>query len=67
MILGMKEHYSTDKNGSIQINTQFHYGFKAHIVCDENTEPGSVQCDIDKPDIMMYFTKAKYGGLSKWS
>ena len=35
---GIKEHYSTDKNGNTQIKKEFHFGFKAHIICDIKTE-----------------------------
>ena len=35
---GIKEHYTTDKNGITQIKQEFHFGFKAHIICDVKTE-----------------------------
>jgi len=33
-----KEYHYTDKNGKEQVKTEWHYGFKAHIICDVKTE-----------------------------
>ena len=33
-----KEYYHTDKNGKEQVKTEWHYGFKAHLICDIKTE-----------------------------
>jgi hypothetical protein len=33
-----KEYHYTNKNGKEQIKTEWHYGFKAHIICDVKTE-----------------------------
>jgi len=35
---GIKEQYYTDKNGNEQVKKEFHFGFKAHIICDVKTE-----------------------------
>ena len=35
---GVKEYHYEDKNGSPQVKKEFHYGFKAHIICDVKTE-----------------------------
>jgi len=35
---GVKEHHYKDKNGKAQVKKEYHYGFKAHIVCDVKTE-----------------------------
>ena len=35
---GVKEYQHTDKNGKAQVKKEYHYGFKAHIVCDVKTE-----------------------------
>ena len=34
----MKEYHYTDKNGKRQTKKEYHYGFKAHIICDVKTE-----------------------------
>jgi len=36
--MGMKEYHYVDKNGKAQVKKEYHYGFKAHIVCDVKTE-----------------------------
>lgn len=33
-----KEYHYTDKNGKNQVKKEWHYGFKAHIICDVKTE-----------------------------
>jgi len=33
-----KEYHYTDKNGKKQVKTEWHYGFKAHLICDVKTE-----------------------------
>ena len=35
---GVKEHHYTDKNGKPQVKKEYHYCFKAHIICDVKTE-----------------------------
>ena len=35
---GMKEYHYTDKHGNAQVKKEYHFGFKAHIVCDVKTE-----------------------------
>jgi len=35
---GMKEYHYEDKNGKAQVKKEYHYGFKAHIICDVKTE-----------------------------
>lgn len=34
----VKEYYYTDKSGKEQVKKEYHYGFKAHIICDVKTE-----------------------------
>ena len=34
----VKEYHYVDKNGKEQIKKEYHYGFKAHIICDVKTE-----------------------------
>jgi len=34
----VKEYHFEDKNGKKQVKKEYHYGFKAHIVCDVETE-----------------------------
>jgi hypothetical protein len=34
----VKEYHYTDKNGKPQVKREYHYGFKAHIICDVKTE-----------------------------
>ena len=34
----LKEYHYTDKNGKPQVKKEYHYGFKAHIMCDIGTE-----------------------------
>jgi hypothetical protein len=33
-----KEYYFTDKNGNKRTESEYHYGFKQHTICDVNTE-----------------------------
>jgi len=33
-----KEYHYTDKKGKKQVKTEWHYGFKAHLICDVKTE-----------------------------
>lgn len=33
-----KEYHYTDKNGNEQVKTEWHYGFKVHLICDVKTE-----------------------------
>ena len=33
-----KEYHYEDKNGKKQVKKEYHYGFKAHIICDVDTE-----------------------------
>lgn len=33
-----KEYHYVDKNGKKQVKKEYHYGFKAHIICDVETE-----------------------------
>ena len=33
-----KEYHYVDKNGKKQVKKEYHYGFKAHIICDVDTE-----------------------------
>ena len=35
---GVKEYHYEDKNGNPQVKKEYHYGFKAHIICDVKTE-----------------------------
>ena len=35
---GVKEHHYNDKNGKQQVKKEYHFGFKAHIICDVKTE-----------------------------
>jgi hypothetical protein len=35
---GVKEYHYEDKNGKPQVKKEYHYGFKAHIICDVKTE-----------------------------
>jgi hypothetical protein len=35
---GVKEYHYEDKNGNPQVKKEYHYGFKAHIICDSKTE-----------------------------
>ena len=35
---GVKEYHYEDKNGKPQVKKEYHFGFKAHIVCDAKTE-----------------------------
>ena len=35
---GVKEYRYEDKNGKPQVKKEYHYGFKAHIICDARTE-----------------------------
>jgi len=35
---GVKEHHYEDKSGNPQVKKEYHFGFKAHIVCDVKTE-----------------------------
>jgi hypothetical protein len=34
----VKEYHYTDRNGKAQVKKEYHYGFKAHIICDVKTE-----------------------------
>ena len=34
----VKEYHYQDKNGKSQVKKEYHFGFKAHIVCDVDTE-----------------------------
>jgi len=34
----VKEYHYVDKNGKAQVKKEYHYGFKAHIICDVKTE-----------------------------
>jgi len=34
----VKEYHYTDKKGEKQVKKEFHFGFKAHIICDVTTE-----------------------------
>ena len=34
----VKEYHYKDKNGKPQVKKEYHYGFKAHIICDVKTE-----------------------------
>ena len=34
----VKEYHYTDKNGKAQVKKEYHFGFKAHIICDINSE-----------------------------
>jgi len=34
----VKEYHYEDKNGKAQVKKEYHYGFKAHIICDVKTE-----------------------------
>jgi len=34
----VKEYHYADKNGKPQVKKEYHFGFKAHIVCDVDTE-----------------------------
>ena len=34
----VKEYHYTDKNGKPQVKKEYHFGFKAHILCDVKTE-----------------------------
>ena len=34
----VKEYRYTDKNGKSQVKKEYHFGFKAHIICDVDTE-----------------------------
>jgi len=33
-----KEYHYTDSNGKAQVKKEYHFGFKAHIICDVDTE-----------------------------
>jgi hypothetical protein len=33
-----KEYHTGDRNGKTRTTTEFHYGFKAHVICDVDTE-----------------------------
>ena len=35
---GVKEYHYNDKNGKPQVKKEYHFGFKAHIICDVKTE-----------------------------
>ena len=35
---GVKEYPYVDKNGNPQVKKEYHFGFKAHIICDVKTE-----------------------------
>ena len=35
---GVKEYHYNDKNGNPQVKKEYHFGFKAHIICDVKTE-----------------------------
>ena len=35
---GMKEYHYIDASGKAQVKKEYHYGFKAHIICDVKTE-----------------------------
>ena len=35
---GVKEYHYEDKNGNPQVKKEYHFGFKAHIICDVKTE-----------------------------
>jgi hypothetical protein len=53
----VKEYYYNDKNGKPQVKKEYHYGFKAHIVCDVRTELpiayGVMPANIDEKKVMM--------------
>ena len=34
----VKEYYYIDRNGKLQVKKEYHFGFKAHIICDVMTE-----------------------------
>jgi hypothetical protein len=34
----VKENHYIDKNGNLKVKREYHYGFKAHIICDVKTE-----------------------------
>jgi hypothetical protein len=34
----VKEYHYTDQNGNAKVKKEYHYGFKAHIICDVKTE-----------------------------
>jgi len=34
----VKEYHYTDKNGKARVKREYHYGFRAHIICDVKTE-----------------------------
>jgi hypothetical protein len=58
---GAKEHRYTDKNGMPQIKKEYHYGFKAHIICDVKTELpiayNVLPANIDEKKAMMDILK----------
>ena len=35
---GVKEYPYNDKNGNLQVKKEYHFGFKAHLICDVKTE-----------------------------
>ena len=35
---GVKEYHYEDRSGKPQVKKEYHYGFKAHIICDAKTE-----------------------------
>jgi hypothetical protein len=35
---GVKEYHYEDKNGNPQVKKEYHFGFKAHLICDVMTE-----------------------------
>ena len=35
---GVKEYHYEDKSGNPQVKKEYHFGFKAHIICDVKTE-----------------------------
>ena len=37
-VWGVKEYHYEDKNGNAQVKKEYHFGFKAHIICDVKTE-----------------------------
>lgn len=34
----VKEYHYTDKNGNSKVKKEYHFGFKAHVICDVDTE-----------------------------
>ena len=57
----VKEYHYDDKNGNPQVKKEYHFGFKAHVICDVKTELPMSYCVLaansDEKAVMMDMLK----------